>query len=64
MPCPYCGAKETQVAEALWDDHYKTVRRLRRCPKCDYRWDTVEVDYDQIRSLEDKALPSWREEKA
>jgi len=63
MPCPYCEQSQTQVIEALWDDHYKTVRRYRVCPKCNYKWSTVEIDHDQARNLERQSLPSWRGEK-
>jgi len=61
-PCPFCGHGRTEVHEALWDDHYKTVRRIRLCPNCHYRWSTVEIDHDQAQALERKSLPSWRED--
>lgn len=60
IPCPFCWHERTQILEALWDDHYKTVRRLRECPECHYRWSTVEIDHDQARNLEGNALPLRR----
>lgn len=51
MPCAYCEAKRTVIAAAIWDRHFKTIRRFRRCPKCDYRWSTLEMDLDQATLL-------------
>jgi transcriptional regulator NrdR family protein len=50
VPCPFCQGR-TQVMTALWDDYFKTIRRWRFCPDCDYRWATIEIDHDQAHLL-------------
>lgn len=42
MRCPYCSNDDTQVAETRESDEGDTVRRRRRCPKCDKRFTTYE----------------------
>jgi transcriptional repressor NrdR len=41
MRCPYCGHEDTQVAETR-DSDEGTVRRRRRCLRCDRRFTTYE----------------------
>lgn len=53
MHCAYCSHKRTVIISALWDTRHKTIRRFRRCPKCDYRWSTLEMDLDQANYLVD-----------
>ncbi|QDP54798.1 MAG: hypothetical protein Unbinned5784contig1000_41 [Prokaryotic dsDNA virus sp.] len=52
MHCAYCSHTKTVIISALWDSRHKTIRRFRKCPKCDYRWSTLEIDLDQAKSLE------------
>jgi hypothetical protein len=52
MRCPYCLDSLTAVVDARWDSRHQTIRRHRRCPKCQYHWATLEIDYDQVRHLD------------
>ena len=58
MPCAFCAAKLTLVITATWDEHHKTIRRFRLCPSCDYRWSTLEIDFDQVLYLESVSAKS------
>jgi transcriptional repressor NrdR len=42
MRCPFCSHEETQVAETRESDEGDTIRRRRRCLKCDKRFTTYE----------------------
>lgn len=42
MRCPYCGHGDTQVVETRESDEGDTVRRRRRCQRCDKRFTTYE----------------------
>ena len=42
MKCPFCGALETTVAETRLNEDGDTVRRRRRCLRCDKRFSTYE----------------------
>jgi transcriptional repressor NrdR len=42
MRCPYCSHDETQVVETRESDEGGTIRRRRRCLKCDKRFTTYE----------------------
>ena len=42
MNCPYCGYEDTQVIDSRTSDEGTTVRRRRKCPKCDSRFTTYE----------------------
>lgn len=42
MKCPYCSDLNTQVVDTRLNDEEDTVRRRRRCPKCDKRFTTYE----------------------
>ncbi len=48
---------------AIWDTHYKSVRRWRVCQKCHYSWATIEMDHDQAllltRTPRKPQEPSW-----
>ena len=42
MHCPFCAHAETQVVETREADDGGTIRRRRRCLKCDKRFTTYE----------------------
>ncbi len=42
MRCPYCSHEDTQVVETRESDEGDTIRRRRRCLKCDKRFTTYE----------------------
>jgi transcriptional repressor NrdR len=42
MRCPFCSHEETQVSETRESDEGDTIRRRRRCLKCDKRFTTYE----------------------
>lgn len=42
MRCPSCQYSDTQVKDSRPSDDKLTIRRRRYCPKCDYRFTTVE----------------------
>ncbi len=42
MRCPFCSHEETQVVETRESDEGDTIRRRRRCLKCDKRFTTYE----------------------
>lgn len=42
MHCPFCSHAETQVVETREADDGGTIRRRRRCLKCDKRFTTYE----------------------
>lgn len=42
MKCPFCGADDTAVADTRNSEDGDTVRRRRRCLKCDKRFTTHE----------------------
>lgn len=42
MKCPFCGADGTAVADTRINDDGDTVRRRRRCLRCDKRFSTYE----------------------
>ena len=42
MRCPFCDGLETQVLESRDVEEGKTIRRMRRCSKCDKRFTTYE----------------------
>ena len=43
MKCPFCGADDTQVVDSRANDEGDSIRRRRRCPKCDKRFTTYET---------------------
>ncbi len=42
MKCPFCGTDGTAVADTRLNDDGDSVRRRRRCVKCDKRFTTYE----------------------
>jgi transcriptional repressor NrdR len=42
MRCPYCSHSDTQVVETRESDEGGSIRRRRRCLKCDKRFTTYE----------------------
>ncbi|MCX7897343.1 MAG: transcriptional regulator NrdR [Rhodocyclaceae bacterium] len=42
MRCPFCGHDETQVVDTRENEEGDTVRRRRRCGRCDKRFTTYE----------------------
>ena len=42
MRCPFCGHEDTQVVDTRSNPEANTIRRRRRCPKCDKRFTTYE----------------------
>ncbi|MBL8398469.1 MAG: transcriptional repressor NrdR [Candidatus Accumulibacter sp.] len=42
MKCPFCGADETSVSDTRLNDDGDSVRRRRRCLRCDKRFTTYE----------------------
>jgi transcriptional regulator NrdR family protein len=52
MHCPYCAHESTTVTESQWDAERLTVERTRKCSRCSFKWATLELDKDQVNSLE------------
>ncbi len=44
MLCPSCAAQNTQVIDSRVLDLGRSVRRRRKCKKCNYRFTTYEVE--------------------
>ena len=42
MKCPFCSSQNTQVIDTRANLEANTVRRRRKCPKCDKRFTTYE----------------------
>jgi transcriptional repressor NrdR len=42
MRCPFCQSEDTQVVDTRTNPGANTVRRRRKCPKCDKRFTTYE----------------------
>lgn len=42
MKCPYCGLQETEVVETRDSEDLETIRRRRKCLKCEKRFTTYE----------------------
>ena len=42
MVCPFCNADETAVIDSRRNSEGSSVRRRRKCPKCDSRFTTYE----------------------
>lgn len=42
MKCPFCGTDDTQVVDSRVNDEGNSIRRRRRCSKCDKRFTTYE----------------------
>ena len=42
MRCPFCNHEDTQVVDTRSNPEANTIRRRRRCPKCDKRFTTYE----------------------
>jgi len=40
--CPFCGTDDTQVVDSRVNDEGNSIRRRRRCSKCDKRFTTYE----------------------
>lgn len=43
MKCPFCGFEDTQVIDTRVVEDSNSVRRRRRCPHCDKRFNTFET---------------------
>jgi len=43
MKCPFCGSLDTQVVETRLPEDGASIRRRRRCAKCDKRFTTYET---------------------
>lgn len=43
MKCPFCGADDTQVIDSRVNDEGDSIRRRRRCAKCEKRFTTYEI---------------------
>lgn len=62
MNCPKCDTRTTVVDSRSDRDtkHYinilGTVHRVRRCPKCEYRFATVEIPRQEYEQLCDGTL--------
>ena len=42
MRCPFCGTDDTQVVDSRVNDEGNSIRRRRRCSKCNKRFTTYE----------------------
>ena len=42
MRCPFCGTDDTHVVDSRVNDEGNSIRRRRRCSKCDKRFTTYE----------------------
>ena len=43
MKCPFCGDADTQVIDSRVNDEGDSIRRRRKCGKCDKRFTTYET---------------------
>ncbi len=43
MKCPFCGSLDTQVVETRLSEDGASIRRRRRCAKCEKRFTTYET---------------------
>ena len=43
MRCPFCPAADTQVIDSRVNDSGDSIRRRRRCQKCEKRFTTYEI---------------------
>lgn len=43
MKCPFCGDSDTQVIETRLSEDGATIRRRRRCARCEKRFTTFET---------------------
>ena len=43
MKCPFCGDSDTQVIDSRVNDEGDSIRRRRKCGKCDKRFTTYET---------------------
>jgi len=43
MKCPFCGDVDTQVIDSRVNDEGDSIRRRRKCGKCDKRFTTYET---------------------
>lgn len=53
--CPKCGYAKSKVYDIRDQDTNIALRR-RRCPKCDRKWQTVEIErwqYETLKEVED-----------
>ncbi|HEY9532363.1 MAG TPA: transcriptional regulator NrdR, partial [Burkholderiales bacterium] len=42
MKCPFCGSDDTQVVDTRANLEANTIRRRRKCVKCEKRFTTYE----------------------
>lgn len=43
MHCPFCNAKDTKVADSRLNDDNNSIKRRRKCEKCEKRFTTFET---------------------
>ena len=48
MRCPFCGNPDTQVLDTRSSTEASSIRRRRKCPKCDKRFTTYELSLIHI----------------
>lgn len=53
LKCPACLSRSVRVIDSRPDLEGHTVRRRRGCSACNHRWNTREVDVEDIQSFEE-----------
>lgn len=52
LPCPHCYHARTIVADSRTSQEpFFTVRRRRKCPECNFQWNTFEVADDMVAKM-------------
>jgi len=64
MVCPFCNADDTAVIDSRRNSEGSSVRRRRKCPKCDSRFTTYEkTEIEQIVEKRSGNLEEFQIEK-
>ena len=64
MVCPFCNAEDTAVIDSRKNTEGSSVRRRRKCPKCDSRFTTYErTEIDLIVEKRSGNLEEFQIEK-
>jgi len=64
MVCPFCDAEDTAVIDSRRNSEGSSVRRRRKCPKCDSRFTTYEkTEIELIVEKRSRNLEEFQIEK-
>lgn len=51
MNCPHCGKDQASVIDSRPNRKRQTIYRRRECLACGFRWSTVEISADYMRTV-------------